>query len=127
MGEAFSSLPSWPCLPYPWLPPLPSPRLKPKLNPSTTMVERRMDLTIPTTEDTLPPMDNTTEETDTTTRDTMDSMDTRDTTNIMDSTTDSTTDSTMDSTTDLTTDSTDSQPKAGNYRFMSVYRVSKSS
>merc|ERR1739840_28624 len=98
---------------------LPSPRLKPKPNPSTTMVERRMDLTTPTTEDTLPPMDNTTEETD--------SMDTRDTTNIMDSTTDSTTDSTMDSTTDLTTDSTDSKPKAGNYRFMSVYRVSKSS
>merc|ERR1739838_1205615 len=95
MGEAFSSLPSWPCLPYPWLLPMPSPRLKPRPSPNTTMVERRMDLTTPTTEDMLPPMDNTTEETDTTTRDTTD---------------------TMDSTTDFITDSTTpvSKPKAGN-------------
>merc|ERR1739838_614374 len=113
MGEAFSSLPSWPCLPYPWLLPMPSPRLKPRPSPNTTMVERRMDLTTPTTEDMLPPMDNTTEETDTTTRDTMDSMDTRDTTN------------TMDSTTDFITDSTTpvSKPKAGNYRFQILFLI----
>merc|ERR1712008_140128 len=85
------------------------PRLKPKPPPLTTMVDNRMVLTTPTTEDTTPPLDNTTEDKDTISRDTMDSMDTRDTTNTMDST--------MDSTTDSTTDSTDSKPKAGNYRF----------
>merc|ERR1739838_783117 len=103
--EAFSSLPSWPCLPYPWLLPMPSPRLKLKLSPSTTMVERRMDLTTPTTE-----------ETDTTTRDTMDSMDTTDT---MDSTDTRDTTNTMDSTTDSTTPV--SKPKAGNYRFQILF------
>merc|ERR1739842_262441 len=91
------------------------PRLKPKPNLFTTMVDNRMVLITPTTEDTTPPLDNTTEDKDTI------SMDTTHTTNTMDtmvSTTDSTTDSATVSTTDSTTDSTDSQPKAGNYRFM---------
>merc|ERR1739838_842936 len=99
-------------------------RLKPKRNPLTTMVSSRTDLIRHTTEDTLAPVDNTTEETDTTSMDTMDSTNTMDT---MDSTMDSTTDSTTDSTMDSTTDSTDSQPKAGNYRFTSMYRVTKPS
>merc|ERR1711956_8083 len=97
-------------------------------NPSTTMVVRRMDLTTPTTEDMLAQVDNTTEVMDTITRDTMDSMETRDTTNTMDSTTDSTTDSATDLTTDSATNSTtDSKPRAGNYRFTSLYSVTKSS
>merc|ERR1739842_216763 len=111
MGPEASS-PLWPCLPWPWLPPLPSPRLKPKPNPLTTMVSNRMDLIRLTTEDTLAQVDTTTEETDTTSMDTMDSI------NTMDS---------MDSTMDSTTDSTISKPKAGNYRFQSLYRVSKPS
>merc|ERR1739838_237906 len=97
-----------------------SPRLKPKPNPLTTMVSSRTDLIRLTTEDTLAQVDTTTEETDTTSMDPMDS------TNTMDSM-DSTTDSTMDSATDSTTDSTISKPKAGNYRFQSLYRVSKPS
>merc|ERR1739838_1098921 len=96
-------------------------------SPSTTMVERRMDLTTPTTEDMLPPMDNTTEETDTTTRDTMDSMDLMDTISTVDSATDLTMDSTMDSITDSTMDLTDSKPKDGNYRYTGLYCVTKPS
>merc|ERR1739838_1000159 len=102
----------------------PSPRLKPKPNLLTITVSSRTDLTRLTTEDTLAQVDNTTEEMDTTLMDTMDSTNTMDS---MDSTMDSTTDSTMDSTTDSTTDSTDSKPKAGNYRFTSLLRVSKPS
>merc|ERR1712106_790016 len=96
--------------------------LKPKPNPSTTMVSNRMDLIRLTTEDTPAQVDNTTEDRDTISRDTMDSINTTDST--MDSTTDSTT---TDSTMDSTTDSTDSKPKAGNYRFTSLSRVTKSS
>merc|ERR1719209_1380434 len=99
--------------------PAAEPRLKPKPNPLTTMVSNRMDLIRLTTEDTLAQVDTTTEE-----MDTMDSINTMDT---MDSTMDSTTDSTTDSTMDSTTDSTDSKPKAGNYRFTSIYRVTKPS
>merc|ERR1739842_295245 len=58
-----------------WLHLMRRPQLKPKLNPSTTMVANTMDLITSTTEDTMDTMD-TTGDRDTITMDTMDTMDT---------------------------------------------------
>merc|ERR1711874_880632 len=51
-------LPSWPSLPYPWLPLKPSPRLKPN-PPNTSMLDAKMDPITSTQEDTIASTDTT--------------------------------------------------------------------